>query len=59
MPGLAFPTLTPDDPEAVLSPATTAATNDDIPIDPALNGPLVQVRSYFLLRSVCRCRSLV
>lgn len=50
MRGLAFP-LTPQVPEAILSPATT---NDDIPIDPALHSPIVQVRFYhylFILRS--------
>ena len=43
MRGLAFP-LTPQVPEAILSPATT---NDDIPIDPALHSPIVQVRFYY------------
>ena len=52
MRGLAFP-LTPQVPEAILSPATT---NDDIPIDPVLHSPIVQVRFDYDLALVCADR---
>lgn len=52
MRGLAFP-LTPQVPEAILSPATT---HDDIPIDPALHSPIVQVRFDYDLALVCADR---